>query len=228
MSRGPGSRSARSSAAASSLRRATVTGDDALLDDPEPDAPLLTFHQHLHTSDGRVIPALLALRRLVYDDGVEPSDVEDAFVRLGEALLRHAGSEVPAQMARVPAGRAATRAECYRRLAHARDYLHGNAHRPLDLNEIATEACLSPYHFHRQFKAVHGLTPHQYLTRLRLDRASRMLRHTDQPITQIALAVGFQNPAAFSRRFTGAFGEPPVQYRAHEVRKNGKAQSPES
>jgi AraC-like DNA-binding protein len=200
------------------IQRALTTRAEHLLDTPEAHTAPLSFHENLHAHDRHVVPALLNLRRLTYRHDGEPTDVEEAFVRLGEALLAHARQDLPAQIGRVPASRSSTRAECHRRVARARDYLHAHADRPLELSDMAAHACLSPYHFHRLFKAVYGLTPHQYLRRLRLERASRLLRDSDMPVTRIALAVGFESPASFSRCFAAVWGMAPSAYRTGQVR----------
>jgi AraC-like DNA-binding protein len=204
------------------IHRALTTSTDRLLDDPDAALPPVDFHAHLHPEDARVVPRLLELRDLMYGGAAGSIELEDAFVKLGLALLAHAGSDLSAQINRVPASRSSTRAECHRRVARARDHLHARAHERLTLDDLAAHACLSPYHFHRQFTAIHGLTPQRYLTRLRLERACRLLRDSDLPITRIAQDVGFGSPASFSRRFTSTFGTSPVRHRA-ELRKNGKA-----
>lgn len=84
---------------------------------------------------------------------------------------------------------------------------------PLALAELAAVAGLSPNHLLRAFRQVIGRTPHQYLTELRLARARRLLRETDQPVTEICLAVGFASPGSFSWLFRRATGLPPLAYR---------------
>jgi AraC-like DNA-binding protein len=195
------------------IQRALTISADRLLDTPEAHGAPLSFHENLHPHEARVVPALLHLRRLTYHHDSEPPQVEEAFVRLGEALLAHGREDLPAQIGRVPASRSSTRAECHRRVAMARDYLHAHVDRPLELSDMASHACLSPYHFHRLFKAIHDLTPHQYLRRLRLERACRLLRDSDMPVTRIALAVGFESPASFSRCFAAVWGMAPSAYR---------------
>ena len=81
------------------------------------------------------------------------------------------------------------------------------------LAAVAREACLSPFHFHRCFRACFGETPHQYLSRLRLEEAAGCLRCTTRPVAEIAVAVGFESPAHFSRAFKRRFGATPQQYR---------------
>src|SRR5262245_6947391 len=56
-----------------------------------------------------------------------------------------------------------------------------NLARRITVAELAQVACLSPSHFHAQFKDCVGLTPHQYLLKLRLDCAARLLRESDLP-----------------------------------------------
>jgi AraC family transcriptional regulator len=88
-----------------------------------------------------------------------------------------------------------------------------NLDRPLTLRTIAREACLSSFHFHRSFRAVFHETPHGYVTRRRLDRAAGLLQHGDRAVIDVALEVGFENAAHFSRAFKGRFGCSPKRFR---------------
>jgi AraC-like DNA-binding protein len=83
----------------------------------------------------------------------------------------------------------------------------------LDLHALAAAVATSPFHFLRCFRQELGLTPHQYLLRTRLRHAVRLLATTDRPITEIALAVGFNDLANFIRTFRAHVGEPPSTYR---------------
>ena len=72
--------------------------------------------------------------------------------------------------------------------------------------ELAQVACLSPSHFHAQFKDSVGFTPHQYLLKARLDRAARLLRETPLPLVRIAEECGFSSQSALTtamRRYLG-------------------------
>jgi AraC-like DNA-binding protein len=68
---------------------------------------------------------------------------------------------------------------------------------------------LSPFHFLRSFKAVTGVTPHQWLLRARLRDAARRLSASRTPITDIALDVGFEDLSNFIRSFHAEFGMSP-------------------
>ncbi len=73
-----------------------------------------------------------------------------------------------------------------------------STHSLLDLAEIAE---LSPFHFHRVYRAVTGETPSGTLRRLRIARALMMLRDSTKPITDIAFDVGYESSQAFSKAF---------------------------
>lgn len=85
-------------------------------------------------------------------------------------------------------------------------YISDHLSRRITVAELAQVACLSPSHFHAQFKDRVGLTPHQYLLRQRLDRAARLLRETDLPLVGVAGECGFSSQSALTtamRRYLG-------------------------
>lgn len=83
----------------------------------------------------------------------------------------------------------------------------------IDLASLATRFGTSPFHFHRTFADALGETPKKHVERLRLERAASLLAVTDQPILEIALAVGFKNPETLSRNFRKFLGYSPSGYR---------------
>lgn len=106
----------------------------------------------------------------------------------------------------------------HRKIARVVDYLRAlpaNASaEEASLDRLAAEAELSKYHFVRQFQRSVGMTPGAYLRTLRLCHAARLLRHRDDPIVDIAVAVGFADHPSFSRAFARQMGLTPSQYRA--------------
>ncbi|MCU1715940.1 AraC family transcriptional regulator [Pseudomonas sp. 5P_3.1_Bac2] len=85
-------------------------------------------------------------------------------------------------------------------------YISANLARRISVAELAHVACLSPSHFHALFKDSVGLTPHQYLLKARLDRASRLLRDSSMPLIRIAEECGFSSQSALTtamRRYLG-------------------------
>lgn len=83
----------------------------------------------------------------------------------------------------------------------------------LALEELAAVAHFSPFHFHRVFRGLVGESVKEHVRRLRLERAAHQLRHTGQPITELALGAGYESLEAFSRAFHKLFGQTPTDYR---------------
>ncbi|PTY05729.1 AraC family transcriptional regulator [Opitutaceae bacterium EW11] len=98
--------------------------------------------------------------------------------------------------------------------------LHIDQHRSesLSLDELAGIACLSPYHFHRIFRAFVGETLGRYVQRVRLETAAVQLQTTAKSVTDIALDAGYESAAGFSRAFEERFGMAPTECRkAHRL-----------
>lgn len=105
--------------------------------------------------------------------------------------------------------------EHYReRLARVLDYVNEHLDEELNVEVLCNVAAFSKFHFHRQFKAAFGIGVGRYLRLLRLQRASRQLAFdTNTPVTEIAMAAGYDAPEAFSRAFKEAVGYTPSAYR---------------
>jgi AraC family transcriptional regulator len=81
------------------------------------------------------------------------------------------------------------------------------------LARLAEEARLSPYHFLRTFQKVVGLTPHQYVMRMRLRRAATRLVEEPTSVLDVALDCGFGDVSNFNRSFRAEFGVSPRKFR---------------
>jgi AraC-like DNA-binding protein len=86
------------------------------------------------------------------------------------------------------------------------------------LARMAEEARLSSYHFLRTFEAVVGLTPHQYVIRMRLRRAAVRLVQEAASVLDIAFDCGFRDVSNFNRSFRAEFGMSPRAFRRQEQR----------
>lgn len=100
-----------------------------------------------------------------------------------------------------------------RRLRRAIEFMHDNFGREIAVEEIASAAYLSEYHFARFFKQISGVTPHVYLANLRLERARKLLAETALPISEIASLVGYQSQSHFTKMFKSVTGVTPRAYR---------------
>jgi len=101
-----------------------------------------------------------------------------------------------------------------RRVAAVIRHLETRYHQPWSLADLAGLADLSPFHFLRVFRATAGQTPHQYVLRARLRAAAVTLATTPTPVTEVALASGFEDLSNFIRTFRSEFGVAPTGYRA--------------
>jgi len=81
------------------------------------------------------------------------------------------------------------------------------------LAALAREASMSPYHFLRVFRRIVGLTPHQYVLRMRMHRTAVRLRRSSDPISTIAFDAGFNDLSTFNRRFRRIMGASPSTFR---------------
>ncbi len=85
--------------------------------------------------------------------------------------------------------------------------------------DLAAIAGCSTAQLERRMKKVFGLSTSQYVTRVRVDAAARLLRRTDQTVAEIAATTGFYDQASFSRHFSRHTGETPALFRS-ESRRN--------
>jgi len=84
---------------------------------------------------------------------------------------------------------------------------------PLTLNKLADISHGSPYHLQRSFKRVKGISPTEYIQRLRLEKATWLLETSELPITEIGSAVGFSSTPYFMTLFKRKMGNTPSGYR---------------
>jgi AraC-like DNA-binding protein len=91
--------------------------------------------------------------------------------------------------------------------------LHRDSARAWSLDDLAKEASTSRTVLVERFGRLLGTPPLAYLARWRLQRAASLLETTDQTVLQIAMDVGYESEAAFSRAFKREMGEPPARYR---------------
>ncbi len=93
------------------------------------------------------------------------------------------------------------------------DHVVRHLEEPLRLEDVARAARLSPFHFHRVFQAMVGVTLAEFVKRLRLEKALSLMSQTPRSsLTTIALSCGFSASSDFSRCFKQRFGVPPSAF----------------
>jgi AraC family transcriptional regulator len=155
-------------------------------------------------------PALLpivAAAETARDDG-NPAGFEEIALRVAGAV----SGAFAESKGRVPAPGARDE----KRIGAALRRIEAQADEALSLSELARGAAMSPYHFLRTFRAVVGMTPHQFILHTRLNRAAIRLRRTSESISAIAFATGFGDLSTFNRRFQRVMGQSPSAYRSRQ------------
>ena len=96
----------------------------------------------------------------------------------------------------------------------AKDYISDHKCDAIKLEHIARVLNVSKFHFCRRFKLETGLTFVQYLNRVRLEQAKRLLHNKNMRVSEIAYEVGFQSLTHFNRTFSKLVGSSPTEYRS--------------
>lgn len=108
--------------------------------------------------------------------------------------------------------------QVYTRLINkTEDYIENNLKEAISLNDLAKNAHLSDFHFHRVFKKYSSETINEFVTRFKLERAAIFLRvNPTISITTIAMEYGYNDSSSFSRTFKKHFGTSPLQYKKQQ------------
>lgn len=101
----------------------------------------------------------------------------------------------------------------YRRLTRACEFVLANYAHPIAITDLATRANLSASQLQREFRRLFGMSPGDYILRVRLLMARRQLEETSRPVGQIALDCGFYDQSHFTRAFRSATGLRPLDHR---------------
>ncbi|UQZ36911.1 AraC family transcriptional regulator [Paenibacillus sp. PK3_47] len=102
------------------------------------------------------------------------------------------------------------------RISEVLDMLAENYMEEHAVEDLAAKVCLSPSRLSHLFKQQVGDSIIETLIKYRLNQAEKLIKYTVRPITEIALAVGFNTPDYFTKKFTGYFGSNPSNYRKQQ------------
>lgn len=102
------------------------------------------------------------------------------------------------------------------RLIEVLAYIDRHLHEELDVDRLSSVAAFSPYHFHRQFRQLFGVSVMKYVQLRRLKRAAYQLAFRPaRPVLEIALDSSYEGPEAFARAFKKHVGQSPTHFRQH-------------
>lgn len=169
----------------------------------------LADHGFLAAPDATTLRVVEALASLTAPDvAPEPMLAEQLGLSLALCVLRMA--ERPARTSGAGSSGLSSR-QVRAVLAHVEEQM---GQHPLTLNELATVAGVSPFHFSRAFKAATGCPPHRFVVERRIERAKELIRKGGLGLAEIAQATGFADQAHFSSAFRRATGMTPGRFRA--------------
>lgn len=92
------------------------------------------------------------------------------------------------------------------------DFVMSNLYKDLSLESLSELVHQSPYHFAKVFKNTTGLSPHQFVLKLRLEKAGELIRAGKLSLTEIAHSIGFYDQSHFTNSFKRFYGVTPRQF----------------
>lgn len=95
------------------------------------------------------------------------------------------------------------------RILTSMHYIREHHARKLSVEEVARRVAMSSSHFAHRFRAVARISPMRYLREIRLERARSLLLENGARVSDVALRVGFESPAHFTREFKRRYGISP-------------------
>ena len=107
----------------------------------------------------------------------------------------------------------------YRRIVLAKLFIDNNYANAIDLDNIATEASFSKFHFIRLFKKVYHQTPHRYLTAVRIEKA-KLLLQTEMAVADVCFSIGFDSISSFTGLFKRITSTTPSCYQKLQLKRN--------
>ena len=169
----------------------------------------------LHYKGGFCDPLIEQITWAIRAEMIEPSPLGNMLIEtlasaLSVLLLRQ-HSNLGAAPVRLPAARGALDS---RRLRRVKEYIETHLGEDLTIEALASEVCLSPFHFARAFKAATGTPPHSYLSNLRIEKAKLMIAEGRTPLAEIAYRCGFSSQSYFTTCFKRVADTTPGAYRA--------------
>jgi DNA-binding LacI/PurR family transcriptional regulator/AraC-like DNA-binding protein/signal transduction histidine kinase len=173
-----------------------------------PDMAAFDMLDRLYGGSPSEVPALVLSGHSITADDVRRCDPHTRTVLLCKGIL--AEPELNALLTRLLS---AAPPRTNPLVKHALAYLHQHYHHQITRRQVARAAGMSEDYLSRVFHRELGLSPWDYLNRLRIHQAKERLRDSDDSIQVVARRVGFHDRAYFSRIFRKLTGIPPQAFR---------------
>lgn len=185
--------------------------NEELLAGNQNESPIPEFKSLVYTADTNDL-GKFAIRVSKSLDGLDDFGTGAFFYQIADELIKHQQGELR-MINQITRSKKSTREEIHRRITESINYIHSYFHRDLSIPELARVSCMSEFHFLRCFKSLTGTTPHQFISRLRLEKAAELLALETISASDVAYAVGFHDASSFGRIFKKKYQLSPIQYR---------------
>ena len=188
--------------------------ENSLLDDPFKILPNeIRIYEKLYAQTYTTKAYINIIKNYQYHDGKDARQLlETLHLFLGELVTFN--GIIDGEIDNVQAKKRITREEIYTRLHRVKDYIHSCYNEDISLDTLSKISYLNTFHLLREFKKYFHITPHKYLTQIRLKQALKLISQTDTKLVDIITEVGFEDLSSFSKLFKSYFGKSPQQFRA--------------
>jgi AraC-like DNA-binding protein len=197
---------------AEEIHYALTQKNEDLLKNPFDTSGSVGFIEKTYAFDPLSYAKVKKIIHAIATNTLEEVDMENFHHELLETIIVNQ-FKVNSEINSIQRARWSTKVEIYSRLHWAKEYIRDNYAHRITLKDIASVACLSVHHFKRLFKEVFLHTPHEYLTRVRLEKARELVTHSRLEINEICKLSGFENTSSFIRLFKTTFQETPHRFR---------------
>jgi AraC family transcriptional regulator len=155
-------------------------------------------------------PLIHAIGTALEDELSSPGPASASYAEaLGAALVAH----IFAKYSDPSFNRQTGRTQCKAQIARALDFIGRNLDREIMLDELAAVANMSKFHFAKSFRQAMGIAPHQYLVKLRVEKARKLLASQTLSVEEVAHRVGYADKGHFAAQFRKIVGISPNRYR---------------
>lgn len=136
---------------------------------------------------------------------------EEMFYELAELLIRHE-SDSYKKLNLLNSIKISTKKEILKRLLLGKIFIEDNFSKNISVKDVSKVSCLSEFHFFRSFKEVFSISPHNYLIKIRLNEALKLLKENKHSIGDIAYKCGFTDIHSFSKSFKKLYNTSPSKF----------------
>jgi AraC family transcriptional regulator len=163
--------------------------------------------------------SLMTLLNLAESELERSPDAAKATIARASSMLR---VEIDREMPQTQ-GRGADRPLLPWQARRVREYIDSNLGKRILIADLSDIARRSPAHFARSFKQTFGQSPHDYLVRRRIERATLLMRTSEESLCDIAVMCGFTDQAHLCRQFRQRVGQSPGAWRRERCEPESQA-----